>query len=97
LTVEFTSDLRTLWWAELVWRLKSHGLANKSRAEWQQLWSTKVRVEKGKTGILSEEGRGTGGGLPRGSPLTPKEERILGVFGVDTVQGCGGPVLGLEV
>ncbi|KAG0410821.1 hypothetical protein HPB47_012056, partial [Ixodes persulcatus] len=96
LTAEFTRNRRTLLWAELVRRLNSQGPANKTRAEWQQFWSAKVRVAKGKTGILSEEGRGTGGGLPRGSPLTPKEERILGILGVDTIQGCGGPVLGLE-
>ncbi|KAG0434237.1 hypothetical protein HPB47_019247 [Ixodes persulcatus] len=96
LTAEFTRDRRTLWWAELVRRLNSQGPANKTRAEWQQFWGAKVRVAKSKAGILNEDGRGTGGGPPRGSPLTPEEERILGILGVDTVQGCGGPVLGLE-
>ncbi|KAG0443530.1 hypothetical protein HPB47_014812 [Ixodes persulcatus] len=96
LTAEFSRDRRTLWWAELVGRLNSQVPANKTRAEWQQFWSAKVRVAKGKAGILSEDGRGAGGGPPRGSPLTREEERILGILGVDTVQGCGEPVLGLK-
>ncbi|KAG0416887.1 hypothetical protein HPB47_006057 [Ixodes persulcatus] len=58
--------------------------------------SSSPGVAKGKAGILSEDGRGTGGGPPRSSPLTPEEEGITGIFGVDTVQGCGGPVLELE-
>ncbi|KAG0435905.1 hypothetical protein HPB47_018249 [Ixodes persulcatus] len=81
LTAEFTRDRRTLWWAELVRRHNSQGPAYKTRAEWQQFWGAKVRVAKSKAGILSEDGRGTGGGPPRGSPLTPEEERILGILG----------------
>ncbi|KAG0443684.1 hypothetical protein HPB47_014641 [Ixodes persulcatus] len=81
LTAEFTRDRRTLWWAELVRRHNSQGPANKTRAEWQQFWGAKVIVAKSKAGILSEDGRGTGGGPPRGSPLTPEEERILGILG----------------
>ncbi|KAG0432553.1 hypothetical protein HPB47_020742 [Ixodes persulcatus] len=95
LTVEFTRDRRTLLWVELVRRLNSQGPANKTLAEWQRFLGAKARVAKGKAGILSEDGRGTGGGPPRGSPLISEEEQNLGILGVSTVHVCGGPVLGL--
>lgn len=74
---------RTLWWSQLVERLNALGPATKSRSEWKQFWSGRVRVVREKLA----QGAGS-------APLTQQDKRIVALLGADTAGQYGGPLLG---
>ncbi|XP_072941011.1 uncharacterized protein [Epargyreus clarus] len=74
-------------WEELASRLNAMPVGcTKSAKEWRQYWGDlKCKVKK-KGAAIRQHGGGTGGGPPCGI-LTPLEERILCIIGVQNVTG----------
>ncbi|GBO19227.1 hypothetical protein AVEN_134041-1 [Araneus ventricosus] len=90
-TSTYTASKRNADWEELAKKLNTAGGAIKKVKCWQKCWSDKKGDVKKRNNTFKAASLKTGGGRNEEKPLTPLEERILRLIGLDAADGLGMP------
>ena len=83
-------------WDDLTDMLNAEVGATKSTTQWQKCWSDIKCKTKQLAGEEKKIVCKTGGGPSTSSSLTDHQRRVIGILGMDSVEGCGGPRLPLN-